>query len=80
MKKFFSFILLLIFCYLNTIAQSSAGKFLTTHADTLRGSYGATRNWWNVLKYDLHTDFDIPDSTISGFNVILLKVLRQFYG
>jgi aminopeptidase N len=77
MKKFFSFILLLIFCYLNTIAQSSAGKFLTTHADTLRGSYGATRNWWNVLKYDLHTDFDIPDSTISGFNVILLKVLNK---
>ena len=41
-----------------------------THADTLRGTYGATRNWWDVLKYDLHVKFNLGDSSISGYNVI----------
>ena len=46
-----------------------------THADTLRGTYGPERSWWDALKYDLHVKFDIPDSSISGFNVIYFKVL-----
>jgi aminopeptidase N len=48
-----------------------------THADTLRGTYGATRDWWDVLKYDIHVNFDIPDSTISGFNIIQFKPLKK---
>ena len=47
------------------------------HADTLRGTYGPSRDWWNVLKYDLHVKFNIPDSTISGYNVIQFKVLKK---
>jgi aminopeptidase N len=52
-----------------------AQKF--THADTLRGTYGATRDWWDVLKYDLHMKFNIADSTISGYNKISFKVLKK---
>jgi aminopeptidase N len=52
-----------------------AQKF--THADTLRGTYGATRDWWDVLKYDLHVKFNIEDSTISGYNIIDFKVLKK---
>jgi aminopeptidase N len=48
-----------------------------THADTLRGTYGATRDWWDVLKYDLHVKFNIADSTISGHNEIQFKVLKK---
>jgi aminopeptidase N len=47
-----------------------------THADTLRGTYGPSRDWWNVLKYDLHVKFNIKDSTISGHNVISFKTLK----
>ncbi|HSN07537.1 MAG TPA: hypothetical protein VLS85_00795, partial [Hanamia sp.] len=41
-----------------------------THADTLRGSNGPGRSWWNATKYDLHVKFDFGDSSISGYNVI----------
>ncbi|MGC4103375.1 M1 family metallopeptidase [Ferruginibacter sp.] len=47
-----------------------------THADTLRGTYGPTRDWWDVLKYDLHVKFNITDSTISGYNVISYKRIK----
>lgn len=48
-----------------------------THADTLRGTYGPTRDWWDVLKYDLHVKFNLADSLISGYNVIQFKVLKK---
>ncbi len=48
-----------------------------THADTLRGTYGATRDWWDVLKYDIHVSINIPDSTINGTNVIQFKPLKK---
>ncbi|MCO6496131.1 MAG: M1 family metallopeptidase [Chitinophagaceae bacterium] len=41
-----------------------------TRADTLRGSDGEGRNWWDIVHYDLHVKFNIEDSTISGYNVI----------
>jgi len=48
-----------------------------THADTLRGAYGPSRDWWDATKYDLHVKFNILDSTISGYNDIYLKVLKK---
>ena len=48
-----------------------------THGDTLRGTYGASRDWWDALKYDLHVKFNIVDSTISGYNVIQFKTLKK---
>jgi aminopeptidase N len=48
-----------------------------TRADTLRGTYGPSRDWWDVLKYDLHVKFNIKDSSISGYNVIQFKVLKK---
>jgi aminopeptidase N len=58
-----------VFNYLN--AQ------LFTHADTLRGSNGPGRDWWNVLKYDVQVKFNMEDSTISGSNTIQFKVVKQ---
>ncbi len=48
-----------------------------THADTLRGTYGPTRDWWNVTKYDLHVKFNLKDSSISGYNIIDFEVLKS---
>jgi aminopeptidase N len=61
--------------YLHAQPLKQVQKF--THADTLRGTYGATRDWWDVLKYDLHVKFNIADSTISGYNIIDFKVLKK---
>jgi len=60
-----------------SFAQPLSGKKPLSHADTLRGTYGPGRDWWDVLKYDLHVKFNIADSTISGYNSIQLKVLRK---
>ncbi|CAN5180437.1 M1 family metallopeptidase [soil metagenome] len=54
-------------------AEQSFAQF--THADTLRGSNGASRNWWNATKYDLHVKFNLNDSTITGKNKISFKAL-----
>ena len=48
-----------------------------THADTLRGTYGPTRDWWDVTKYDLHVKFNLGDSSISGYNIIHFKSLKK---
>jgi aminopeptidase N len=71
---FFIFYFLLFTC---AQSQPLNQKKTFTHADTLRGTYGPTRDWWDVLKYDLHVKFNIPDSTISGYNVIQFKVFKK---
>jgi aminopeptidase N len=47
-----------------------------THADTLRGSNGPDRAWWDATFYDLHVAVSIGDSTISGWNGISYRVLK----
>jgi aminopeptidase N len=79
MKQVLKAIAFLIFYFsLFNYAQAQAlrARQQLTHADTLRGTYGPSRDWWNVLKYDLHVKFNIADSTISGYNVMSFKVLN----
>ena len=38
--------------WLQAVAQDTTHY---THADTLRGSNGPARAWWDVQFYDLHT-------------------------
>jgi aminopeptidase N len=47
-----------------------------THADTLRGSNGPAREWWDVAFYDLHVAVNPSDSTFRGWNVITYRVLH----
>ncbi len=80
MKQAFKVFAILNFSFLilNSLEAQPLKKAETfTHADTLRGTYGPGRNWWDVTKYDLHVKFNIPDSTISGFNVIEFKALKK---
>jgi len=57
----------------NSFAQLLKDKEVSTLADTLRGSNGPGRAWWDALKYDIHVKFNLNDSTISGKNVISFK-------
>ena len=47
-----------------------------THADTLRGSNGPARSWWDATFYDLHVTVSPADSSIRGVNAITYRVLK----
>lgn len=47
-----------------------------THADTLRGSLGPARTWWDVTFYDLHVRVNPADSSIVGRNGITYRVFE----
>ena len=55
-------------------AQNAPKVF--TRADTLRGSDGPARSWWDVEFYDLNVAVSPKDSTIRGWNAITYRVLR----
>ena len=48
-----------------------------TEADTLRGSVGPGRDWWDVLKYDIHASINYTDSSVTGYNIITYKVVKS---
>jgi Peptidase family M1 domain len=47
-----------------------------TRADSLRGSNGPGRSWWDVAFYDLHVRVQPADSSIAGYDGITYRVLR----
>jgi len=71
MKKTIVVLSAMLLCFHTIQAQEF------THADTLRGSNGPGRSWWNATKYDLHVDFNLNDSTIQGYNVISYRSLNN---
>jgi len=58
------------------LSASAAAQRTYTRADTLRGSNGPARAWWDVEFYDLHVRVNPADSSISGWNAITYRVLR----
>ena len=72
MKKcFFS---LFIFIFLFNI-QYSYAQF--TRQDTLRGSIGRERSWWDVLKYDVTVTPDYNTKSITGKTSIQYKITEE---
>lgn len=51
--------------------------FAYTHADTLRGSNGTGRQWWDVQKYDLKIAFDTLSQSIMGCSTIDFRVVKK---
>lgn len=47
-----------------------------TRQDTLRGSIGNGRNWWNVRQYNLSITIDIANQSISGTNQIIFNIAK----
>jgi aminopeptidase N len=57
------------------VAGAQAPKTFS-RADTLRGSDGPARSWWDVEFYDLHVAVSPSDSTIRGWNAISYRVVK----
>jgi len=55
------------------LAQEDSTRF--THSDSLRGSNGPARAWWDATFYDLHVRVDPADSSIRGYNGIVFRVV-----
>lgn len=60
--------------FLSFASAQEAGSF--KRADTLRGSNGEARAWWDVLRYDLKVAVDIPNKSIKGSNQLHFKVIK----
>src|SRR5580692_8520062 len=76
MKRIVFFISILSFFYLTDCpAQTTASLPPFTHADTLRGSIGPERAWWDVLHYSIEVKPDFEKKFISGSNEIQFKVI-----
>ena len=73
MKKIFKAIGIFIFSLL--IINSASAQF--THQDTLRGSNGPGRDWWNVLVYKIYVAPDYNAKSILGRCEITFNVTKQ---
>src|ERR687890_250378 len=57
------------------LAQAPSKPKTFSRVDTLRGSNGAGRAWWDATFYDLHVRINPGDSSVSGHNAITYRVL-----
>ncbi len=73
MKKIFKAILIFNFSLL--IINSVNAQF--TKQDTLRGSNGPGRDWWDVIVYKINVAPDFDTKSIIGSNEITFKVTKQ---
>ena len=73
MPKFVALASLVLLCAGTAAAQDTV-QF--THADTLRGTNGPQRSWWDAAFYDLHVTVVPRDSSVHGWNAIDYRVLR----
>jgi aminopeptidase N len=58
----------------NAVEAQDTPRF--THADTLRGTNGPQRAWWDVTFYDLHVAVTPADSSVRGWNGIAYRAIR----
>jgi hypothetical protein len=73
MKKYFLKTLVIIV----TIICSHISFAQYSHQDSLRGSIGEGRAWWDVKKYNIGVDVNIPDQSISGITQITFTVVKE---
>lgn len=59
----------------SALAQLMGHKSKYSRHDSLRGSLGPGRTWWDVLKYDIWFTPNLADSTINGYNSITYKTV-----
>lgn len=66
-----------LFITLFSFSQLMKIKTQFTHADTLRGSLNANRDWWDVTRYDLNVKPDYGNKTIKGFVTINFNIVKE---
>ncbi|HRF26880.1 MAG TPA: M1 family metallopeptidase [Ferruginibacter sp.] len=67
-----AFIAALLFIGFTSFAQENKGF---NRADTLRGSNGPGRSWWDLLHYDITVEPDYPTQTIKGISIMRIRLL-----
>jgi aminopeptidase N len=78
MKKLFLIIVNYSLLIVHCDAQPQNEKRFT-HQDTLRGTIGPEREWWDVLHYDLHVTPNYTDKSIIGKNIIEYRITKDKY-
>ncbi|MGZ3839234.1 MAG: M1 family metallopeptidase [Flavisolibacter sp.] len=73
-KRFLSLLSFCTFFFFLSHGQPLHRKTEFTHQDTLRGSVGAEREWWDVLHYDISVTPDFTNRSIKGKTTIQYKV------
>jgi len=73
MNKIFKAIIVFNFSLL--IINSINAQF--THQDTLRGSNGIGRDWWDVMSYKIWVEPNFEAKSIKGSNEIIFKVTKS---
>jgi aminopeptidase N len=68
------YFLLIILVILPVLSFSQNVKF--THQDTLRGTIGPARSWWDLIYYHLDITVNPGDSTINGTNTVYYRVIK----
>jgi aminopeptidase N len=74
MKRQFLYLITCLFFCFYSFTQPLNKKNAFTHQDTLRGSIGSERSWWDVLHYDVNVTPDFNSKTITGKTSIQYKV------
>jgi len=72
MKYFMKTIVLL---FLITSSHFSCAQY--SRQDTLRGSIGAARAWWNVKKYNIGIDVNIKSQFITGITQLIFDITKE---
>ncbi len=75
MRRLVALVLLWPLLHGSAAAQAARDSGFT-HADSLRGSNGPARAWWDATFYDLHVTVAPADSSIRGWNGITYRVLE----
>jgi aminopeptidase N len=77
LKNFYSFtaVALLIGLFFST--EMLYGQKIYSRADTLRGSIGPARAWWDVRHYGLEVEIFPNNKSLKGLNTITYKVLSK---
>ena len=79
MKAFFYFYIYIkpmkqLFTIIFSLYVAHTAAF--TKKDTLLGSNGMGRNWWNVLHYDLQLDIDMDNHFIEGKTILCFNLIN----
>lgn len=63
--------------FYNSYTQPLHPTHVFTHEDTLRGSNGPNRKWWDVLYYDISVKPDLINKTIEGKVALFFKTKSE---
>ncbi len=63
----------LLFVFFLAVVPQCFSQF--THADSIRGGYGPSRNWWDVTHYELDVTFDEKQEMVWGSNTMSFTAL-----